>query len=218
VLLAADVISGQPGGPADRAADVRRRLGLPAGQRVAMYVPTWRDNQHDASGSYRLDFQLDIEAAARRLAADYVLLIRGHHLMAAGIPAQTWPGFALDVTGYPDIADLLLVTDVLITDYSSVMFDFASTGRPMLFFTYDLAQYRDELRGFYFDFEAGAPGPLLASSDEVIAALSDLDAVAATYRPAYVAFAARFCPLDDGKASARACDRIFAGLNCHQVT
>ena len=75
------------------------------------------------------------------------------------------------MTGYPDIAELFLVTDVLITDYSSVMFDFAVTGRPMLFFTYDLEQYRDQLRGFYFDFEAEAPGPLLATSDEVLAAV-----------------------------------------------
>jgi CDP-glycerol glycerophosphotransferase len=196
-------------GATGRAAEVRRRLGLPAGKRVVLYVPTWRDDQHDASGAYRLDFRLDLAAAARQLADDYVLLIRGHHLMAAGIPALPWPGFARDVTGYPDIADLLLVTDVLITDYSSVMFDFAPTGRPMLFFTYDLEQYRDELRGFYFDFVACAPGPLLTSSDEVVAALADLNAIAASYRPAHAAFTARFCPLDDGKASARACDQIF---------
>ena len=74
---------------------------------------------------------------------------------------------------------------MLITDYSSVMFDFAPTGRPMLFFTYDLEQYRDQLRGFYFDFEAAAPGPLLTTSDEVIAALADIDAVAAGYQAAY---------------------------------
>ena len=80
----------------------------------------------------------------------------------------------------------------------------------MLFFTYDLEQYRDQLRGFYFDFEADAPGPLLATSDQVVAALADIDAIAAKYSAAHAAFAARFCPLDDGKASARACDRIFA--------
>ncbi len=129
--------------------------------------------------------------------------------MAGGIDAAAVPGFAFDVTGYPDIGDLLLVTDVLITDYSSVMFDFAPTGRPMLFFTYDLEQYRDHLRGFYFDFEAAAPGPLLASSEQVVDALADIDSVTATYAAPLAAFTARFCPLDDGKASARACDLIF---------
>ena len=81
---------------------------------------------------------------------------------------------------YPDITELFLVSDVLVTDYSSAMFDYAVTGRPMVFFTYDLAEYRDSLRGFYFDFEAEAPGPLLASSAEVIEAVRDIDSVAAS--------------------------------------
>lgn len=190
---------------------IRQRIGLPAGKKVATYVPTWRDNLHDDAGRYLLDFRLDLEAAAGVLADEWVLLIRGHHLMAGGIRGAVIPGFAFDVTGYPDIGDLLLITDALITDYSSVMFDFAPTGRPMLFFTYDLEEYRDQVRGFYFDFQAEAPGPVLATSQEVVAALADLDAVAAKYAAAAAAFTARFCPLDDGKAAARACDRIFGG-------
>jgi CDP-glycerol glycerophosphotransferase len=117
----------------------------------------------------------------------------------------------LNVTPYPDISELFLVSDALITDYSSVMFDFAPTGKPLLFFTYDLEQYRDNLRGFYFDFESEAPGPLLETSAEVIDALGNLDAVAARHADAYAAFTGKFCPLDDGKAAARACDRIFGG-------
>jgi CDP-glycerol glycerophosphotransferase len=115
------------------------------------------------------------------------------------------------VTAYPDITELFLVSDILVTDYSSVMFDFAPTGKPMLFFTYDLEQYRDNLRGFYFDFEAEAPGPLLATSEDVVSAVADIDSVASAHRAAYAAFTAKFCPLDDGKAAARACDRIFGG-------
>jgi CDP-glycerol glycerophosphotransferase (TagB/SpsB family)/glycosyltransferase involved in cell wall biosynthesis len=199
-----------PAGAGDDRERIRRLIGVPPGRRVALYVPTWRDDTRDASGGYRLDFRIDLTAAGRRLAGDYVLAIRGHHLMAGGIPAAR-DGFTLDVTGYPDINDLLAIADVLITDYSSVMFDFAPTGRPMLFFTYDLERYRDQVRGFYFDFEAAAPGPLLRSSEEVVEALADIDAVAERYRDARAEFTARFCPLDDGKASARACDQIFGG-------
>ncbi|HUC56199.1 MAG TPA: bifunctional glycosyltransferase family 2 protein/CDP-glycerol:glycerophosphate glycerophosphotransferase [Streptosporangiaceae bacterium] len=188
---------------------IRQRLGLPEGKKVALYVPTWRENQQHGAGSYRLDFRLDLAEAGRQLAGDYVLLVRGHHLMEGWTRAAGLPGFVFDVTRYPEINDLLRVTDVLITDYSSVMFDFAPAGRPMLFFTYDLEEYRDQLRGFYFDFEAEAPGPLLATSTQVIAALADLDAVAAKYAAAHAEFTAKFCPLDDGKAAARACDRIF---------
>src|SRR5207253_3081410 len=76
-----------------------------------------------------------------------------------------------DVSAHPDIRELYLAADVLVTDYSSAMFDFAVTGRPILLFTYDLADYRDRLRGFYFDLEEIAPGPLLGTSDEVLTGL-----------------------------------------------
>jgi CDP-glycerol glycerophosphotransferase len=197
------------GGPL--AGQIRRRLGIPDGKRVVMYVPTWRDNQFYASGRYRFDLRIDLERAWQVLGPDHVLLIRGHHHLANDVTAGTRRDFALNVTGYPNISELFLITDVLITDYSSVMFDFAVTGRPMLFFTYDLEQYRDQLRGFCFDFEAEAPGPLLASSEEVLAAARDSAAATAGYAAAYQAFAAKYCPLDDGKAGARVCDRLFGG-------
>jgi len=205
-----DILSrGGPGGPL--AGQVRRRLGIPDGKRVVLYAPTWRDNQFYASGRYRFDLRLDLERAWQVLGPDHVILVRGHHHFANDVQAGARRDFALNVTGYRDISELFLITDVLITDYSSAMFDFAVTGRPMLFFTYDLEQYRDRLRGFCFDFEAEAPGPLLATSEEVLAAAGDSDAVAARYREAYQAFAARYCPLDDGKAAARVCDRLFGG-------
>jgi CDP-glycerol glycerophosphotransferase len=198
-------------GTAEVAARVRDRLGLPAGKRVVLYAPTWRDNQVYANGRrYRFDMRLDLERAWRELGDDHVFLIRGHHHTADDVPAGMRDGFALNVTAYPDITELYLVSDVLVTDYSSAMFDYAVTGRPILFFTYDLAEYRDSLRGFYFDFEAEAPGPLLARSAEVIEAIRDVDAVAASHRDAYQRFAARFCSLDDGKAGVRVCDRLFA--------
>ena len=193
------------------AESVRRRLGLPPGKRVALYVPTWRDNQVYANGKrYRFDMRLDLEQAYAALGDDYAILVRGHHQMADDVTATLRPGFAINVTAYPDISELYLASDVLVTDYSSAMFDFAVTGRPMLFFTYDLADYRDNLRGFNLDFEAEAPGPLLETSADVVAALADIDTVAAKYVAQYERFAATYCPLDDGTAGARVCDHIFA--------
>jgi CDP-glycerol glycerophosphotransferase len=190
---------------------VRERLSLPPGKKVVMYAPTWRDNQFYAAGRYRFDFRLDLQEAYRQLGDGYVFLVRGHHHMAEDVPDDIRPGFVLNVTAYQDLSELFLVTDALITDYSSMMCDFAATGKPMVFYTYDLDDYRDNLRGFNLDFEAEVPGPLLASSAEVIAAVGDLDAVTEQHRARYEAFAAKFCPLDDGKAGARACDRIFGG-------
>ena len=114
-----------------------------------------------------------------------------------------------NVSRYPDIRELYLAADALLTDYSSAMFDFAVTGKPMLFFTYDLAEYRDHVRGFYFDFEREAPGPLLATTAEVCAALDELDDVRHRYADAYAAFAQRFCALEDGRAAERVVDAVF---------
>jgi len=193
------------------AATVREQIGLPAGKRAVMYAPTWRDNQFYGAGRYRFDMRLDLERAWQELGDDYVILIRGHHQMADDAPAGR-PGFALNVTGYPNVSELFLVSDVLITDYSSMICDFAVTGKPILIYAYDLADYRDNLRGFYLDFEGEVPGPVLTTSDEVIVALGDLDSVAAASRARYDRFAAKFCPLDDGKAGARVCDRLFGGV------
>jgi CDP-glycerol glycerophosphotransferase len=186
---------------------VRAAVGLPPGRRIILYAPTWRDDEHSAGG-YRMRLQLDTRAAAELLGADHVLLVRRHPNVLDEIPGDG-DGFVHDVSAYPDMADLLAAADVLITDYSSVMFDFANTGRPILFFTYDLVHYRDELRGFYFDFEAEAPGPLLATSAEVIDAVRDIDAISERYADRYRAFAAKACDLDDGHAAARLADALL---------
>ena len=191
------------------AAEVRARLGLPARKQVILYAPTWRDDALPESAGYRFSFNLDLSAAARALGDDNVLLVRMHSNIRGGQQLRSGGKFVLDVTSYPDITDLLLIADILITDYSSVMFDFAITGRPMLFFTYDLERFRDKLRGFYFDFEADAPGPLLATTAELIAAVRDIGQVSRSYQQAYAAFTARFCHLDDGHAAARVVDRLL---------
>ncbi len=87
------------------------------------------------------------------------------------------------------------------------MFDFAVTGKPIVLFTYDLEEYRDRVRGFYFDLEAEAPGPLCRTTDEVVEALRRLDGRAAG-GDRYERFRARFCPHDDGEAAARVVDRV----------
>ena len=194
-------------GDAERAARVRSLLGIGEGKQVVLYAPTWRDDQAKAGG-YQMELQLDLDAARAALGEDHVLLVRGHFNLGGGVEG-TDGEFAVDVSRYPDIADLYLISDVLITDYSSVMFDFAVTGRPQLFFTYDLERYRDTLRGFYFDFEIEAPGPLCRTSPELIEAIRDAGPVAAAYADRYRAFRARFCTWDDGGAAARVVDRML---------
>ncbi len=197
-------------GQAERRAAILNQMGLPAHKRIVLYMPTWRDDAAADRGRYRFDLELDLEAAAAALSSDHVLLIRLHTQMRNGLPDRAADGFAINVTRYPDVTDLYLISDVLLTDYSSAMFDFAGTGRPMIFFTYDLDRYRDRLRGFYFDFEETAPGPLLATSAEVIAALRDIAAVERSYRAAYSTFVTTYCSLDDGHAAERVVRRLLA--------
>ncbi|MCJ0875039.1 bifunctional glycosyltransferase family 2 protein/CDP-glycerol:glycerophosphate glycerophosphotransferase [Streptomyces sp. AP-93] len=196
---------------AERIAEVRRRLGLPEGKKVVLYMPTWRENRRGwtvASG-YKLDLKIDLDAARRELGEDHVLLIRGHHKVTEQVRDGVRDGFVVDVSRWPDPTDLLLVADVLISDYSSAIFDFVHTDRPVLLFAYDLEHYRDTLRGFTFDLEEKAPGPLLRDSASLIEAVRNADAVGAQYARARAAFREEFCDLDDGRAARRIVDRML---------
>ncbi|MCM2413770.1 bifunctional glycosyltransferase/CDP-glycerol:glycerophosphate glycerophosphotransferase [Streptomyces sp. RKAG290] len=187
---------------------VREKLGIAKDKRVVLYAPTWREDQQLGGGRYSLGLQLDLAAAERELGADTVLLVRRHYMVTDRLP-DSGTGFVRDVSRYPDVGELMLISDALVTDYSSLMFDFAQTGRPMLFHTYDLEHYRDTLRGFSFDFEARAPGPLIPGSDDLIAALRDPARAIAGHAEAYEAFRRDFCDLDDGRATARVVDRML---------
>jgi CDP-glycerol glycerophosphotransferase len=187
---------------------VRRRLGIPEDVRVVLYAPTYRDQVMDRRHRYRLDVRQDLTALADAVGPDTVLLVRNHHYVVDPVPV-TPDGRIRDVSLYPDGTELLLAADVLITDYSSLSVDFANTGRPMLFYTYDLDSYRDEIRGFYLDFPATVPGPLLRTIGELGEALRDLDSVRREHAERYRAFRERFCELDDGGAAGRVIDRLF---------
>lgn len=191
----------------ERRSAIRGRLGIHARQRVVLYAPTFRDDQRQGS-TWAADMMLDLDDFVARLDDDTILLVRFHPLVYQRI-AATHGDRVRDVSRYPDAQELLLATDVLITDYSSIMFDFALTGRPMIFFTYDIEHYRDTLRGFYFDFEAEAPGPLVATSDGVIEALQSTDENQIAYADRYAAFVARFGGLEDGHATDRVLDAML---------
>ncbi|SDQ14481.1 CDP-glycerol glycerophosphotransferase family protein [Microbacterium sp. cf332] len=176
---------------------VRDALGIDPGERVVLYAPTWRDDRETL-----VDF-LDLPALAA--ATDAVVLVRGHsRTMAPGADEQG--ARVIDVTTHPDLAGLQLASDVLITDYSSIMFDYSVTGRPIYFFAPDLERYRGELRGFYFDLAASAPGPVLSTQDELVSAIVEREG---GDPDRYARWRARFNPRDDGRAAERVVARIL---------
>ncbi len=186
-----------------RADAVRGRLGIPSGARAVLYAPTWRDDRTEM-----VDY-LDLARFADELGPDHVLLVRGHS-RTLRYGRDVVGERLLDVTSYPSMAELLLVADVLVTDYSSSMFDFAATGKPMIFFTPDLAHYSEDLRGFYFDLLAEAPGPVVVTREELHDALVDAAHGAPAFAERRADWKARFTPFDDGGAGARVVERLVA--------
>lgn len=196
---------------AEETARARARLGIPAGRRVVLYAPTWRDHLNNRPGEYGFELQLDLDALRAALGRDHVILLRAHHLVTRR-PAVQADGVVYDVSGHPDINELFLAADTLITDYSSAMFDYAGLNRPIIVFAPDLDRYRDTVRGLSFPIEDHAPGPILAHSGDVVDALRDIDAVARAHVPDLARFRDTFCPFDDGHAAERLADRILADL------
>jgi CDP-glycerol glycerophosphotransferase len=193
--------------PARREATRRRAraaLGIDGDTTVLLYAPTWRD-------TFSFDLRLDLDAVAAA-AGDAVVLVRGHWLALREHGGGAAPDSASvrDVSAWPETSELLCAADALITDYSSVMFDFALTGRPIVLYAYDLDEYRDDVRGFYLDLEEVAPGPVARDLDGVLAAVGDLGATAAAHAGRVAALAARFGAREDGRVSARALDAMFA--------
>ena len=191
------------------AAIIRRNLGIPKDKKTILYAPTWRDDEFYGKGKYKFKLHLNLELMKRELKDDYVILIRTHYFIADSIDVSDLSGFAYNVSKYDDISELYLISDILITDYSSVFFDFANLKRPMLFFTYDLEKYRDVLRGFYIDIEKEVPGPLVFTSEEVIDAINNIDSVAKRYKEKYEEFYNKFCGWEDGQASKKVVESVF---------
>lgn len=176
----------------------RAALGIADGERVILYAPTWRDDRERI-----VDF---VDPAALARDVDAVVLVRGHSRTL--LPGEDARGpRVVDVTGFPDTARLLAAADALVTDYSSVMFDFSVTGKPMYFLVPDLEHYRGELRGFYFDLVDAVPGPVVRTQDELTRALTEVDP--AIFAERYERWRSVFNARDDGRAAERVVARIL---------
>ena len=194
---------------AELRAELRKRLGLPEGKKILLYAPTFRRYPPPlVIGDPANAPRLDIATFERAVGDDWFVLFRAHYLDRMNLPRR-YAAVARDVSSHDDITELLLVADALLTDYSSVMFDYAITGRPMGFYTSDYELYR-QLRGAYFDLPEQAPGPMLTNTDEIVDWLSDLEETHGRYQERYRAFRAKYCEFEDGTASERILREFFA--------
>jgi CDP-glycerol glycerophosphotransferase len=190
------------------AVDFKKLHKLPDDKKIILYAPTWRDNQFYQVGKYKLDLQLDLDKLRNELGDEYIIILRMHYLVAENFNLEAFKGFAWDFSKHEDIQELYLISDLLITDYSSVFFDYANLKRPMIFFTYDLEEYKDDIRGFYFNFEEKAPGPLVETTEEVITAIKGIGE-AVISNDLFDEFYQRFCYLEDGHAAERVVKEVI---------
>ncbi|MFF4522540.1 bifunctional glycosyltransferase/CDP-glycerol:glycerophosphate glycerophosphotransferase [Streptomyces bluensis] len=188
---------------AEDVARVRRELGVPEGKVALLYAPTHRDH---ATG---FDSGLDLEAFCEAVGDRFVVLLRAHYFYDRGGPARSG-GRILDVTHHPSSEDVCLAADALVTDYSSIMFDYANLDRPIVVYADDWEVYR-ETRGVCFDLMETPPGPVARTPEELACLFRDgryADAEAAALR---AVFRERFCQFDDGLAAERVVRRVLLG-------
>lgn len=185
---------------------LKQDLGLPLDKKIILYAPTWRDNEYNNGGKYKFASKLDFDKAREELSDEYVFIVKYHYLVSDQIDWSPYKGFVYTFDETKDIAWLYLVSDMMITDYSSVMFDYSLLNRPMLFFAYDLETYKNELRGFYFDFIKEAPGPISRDTDRLIKDIKEYDED--EWKEKYTAYHEKFNSVDDGHASQKVIDVI----------
>ncbi|GAB3527406.1 hypothetical protein GCM10027402_27840 [Arthrobacter monumenti] len=194
----------------EAATNMRSRLGIDKDKTVILYAPTFRDNESKGKGRFSFKLPIDLEAFNSRFGDTTVLLLRTHVLVRDRITIpEELKGNVIDVSDVADIHELYFISDALVTDYSSVFFDYANLQRPIIFYAYDLDIYRDQLRGFYLDYDTDLPGPVVRNQSELFDAIGDLSQVNKDYASSYREFIRRFSPLEDGHATERVVDHIF---------
>ncbi len=202
---------------ADTIQTLKKNLGLPADKKILLYAPTWRDDQHDTlKGGYTHQNELDFNKLQDAIGDHYIVIFRAHYLIANDFDFTSHQGFVYDVSDVDDINDLYLVSDVLVTDYSSVMFDYANLGKPMVFYMYDRLHYEQNLRGFYIDI-GELPGEITDSQTRLAEILKTLKPYQQKYQNKYADFTQKYTYLDDGKATERLRTIVFNRSQAHSA-
>ncbi|MFS0559911.1 bifunctional glycosyltransferase family 2 protein/CDP-glycerol:glycerophosphate glycerophosphotransferase [Terribacillus sp. 179-K 1B1 HS] len=178
----------------DKIAAIKKEIGIPADKKVILYAPTYRAKTDST-------LHLEIEKLKEQLGDEYILLIRMHYFVSGNIRFGDHDGFVMNMAKYPNVNELYLISDIMITDYSSTMFDYAIARKPMIFFTYDYQYYKNDLRGMYLDFEKEAPGPLFEETSDIVDYILHIDERRALYADKEQHFIERYAQFENGDAA-----------------
>lgn len=184
--------------------EVQEKLALPSGKKYLLYAPTWRESE-DGGTSYQIAPPIDWTKWKKELGNEYVVMLRTHPYTTRLMNVQ-FDDFVLDYTDYPEVNDLLIAADVLISDYSSINLDYCITGKPMICFGYDYDEYK-KIRGFYYDLELEMPNGVMRTEDEVINHLKKLDYDLEMKKT--VRFKKRHCEYGNGNATQQCINAVF---------
>ena len=184
---------------------IKKRFAIPKDKKVLLYAPTWRDNSYNTRG-YTFELKANFHRWKEVLGDEYIVLFKPHYLIINKFEGdESLKDFVISVDANADINDLYVISDVLVTDYSSVFFDYANLNRPMYFYMFDLEEYADELRGFYFDIYETMPGDIIENEEDL---LKKIKAGHYDYQK-LEAFNQRFNGWQDGHATQRVLDIVF---------
>lgn len=185
---------------------IKKELEIPKDKKIILYAPTWRDNQHEASVGYTYKTEIDFDYLKKNLSNEYVILFRAHYFVANSFDFDKYKGFIYDVSKYDEINDLYIISDILITDYSSVFFDYSILKRPIIFYMYDLEEYKNKLRDFYIDLKE-LPGNIVLKEQDLVKEIKNINSI--KYNKKYQEFNKKFTYLEDGQASKRVVKKIL---------
>lgn len=191
---------------------LKKKLSLPLDKKIILYAPTWRDDYYISKGQYRFKIPFDIEKVRELMGKDAVFIFRAHYLVAESLDTVENQKDIYNFSVKEDISDLYLVSDLLITDYSSVFFDYANLKKPMLFYAYDYHHYRDNLRGFYFDIENNSPGPFVTIEEDFYNYLKEFIHTGkfSDYETSLNQFYIKYCSWEKGNASEQVIKQVLS--------
>lgn len=194
----------------DKIAEIKAKLDLNADKKIILYAPTYRDYDVDENKNRRFNLLLDFESLFENLSDEYVLIVRMHYLISKNLEiSDEMKDFIIDMSDYDDITDLYLISDILISDYSSAFFDFAHSKRPILFFVPDYERY-SSFRGLYQEVKDCLPGPEIKTNEELIECMNNISSMEKEYKVRYDEFYNKFCNLGHGTASEDVIDIVFS--------
>ena len=184
---------------------MKKKFGIPSEKKVILYAPTFREYDKDSSNNVILTHPIDVKLWQKRLGNDYVLLFRAHYEVARVMGIE-YDDFVKNVSSYPSLDDLMLISDILISDYSSIFFDYAIMHKPMLCYAYDYDEYALK-RGMYFDIRDWLPSA--SSEEELLELIKNTDVTRAS--EATVAFQKQFVT-EYGSATKQSLDIIYNNI------